>query len=169
LVKKDFIIYCDGACQGNPGKSGSGLAVYNKDKEPVLIYGRFNANGTNNTAELNALYRALEIAKEYIDENIQILADSKYAIDCISVWAYNWKKKGWTKKGGEIKNLEIIQKAHKLYDEIKDNVKLAHVKAHSGIEGNELADRMAIYAIHSKTLGFKKYDYNSISEVLSIS
>ena len=166
MGKKDFKIYCDGACQGNPGKSGSGLAVYYGDKKPTLIYGRFNECGTNNTAELNALFRALEIANEYIDENVQIFADSKYAIDCISVWAYNWKKKGWTKKGGEIKNLEIIKKAHTLYDELKNNIELKHVKAHSGIEGNELADRMAVYAISSKTIGFKKHDYSSIDDVL---
>lgn len=169
MSKSTFKIYCDGACQGNPGKSGSGLAVYNGDKKPVLISGRYNASGTNNTAELNALYRALEIANEYINENVEILADSQYAIKCISEWAYSWKKKGWTKKGGEIKNLEIIQKAHKLYDEIKDKIKLSHVKAHSNIEGNELADRMAIYAIHSQSVGFKQYEYDSISEVLSIS
>ena len=31
-------IYCDGACQGNPGRSGSGLAIYEDDKKPVLIH-----------------------------------------------------------------------------------------------------------------------------------
>lgn len=166
MEKKNFKIYCDGACQGNPGKSGSGLAVYNGDKKPTLIYGRFNERGTNNTAELHALLRALEIADEYIDEDVEILADSKYAIDCISVWAYNWKKKGWTKKGGEIKNLEIIKKAHNLYDKLKDNIQLKHVKAHCGIEGNELADRMAVYAISSQNQGFKKHEYNDINDVL---
>ena len=55
-------IYCDGACSGNPGNAGSGIAVYFDDKNPVLLYGDFVENGTNNIAELNALYKALQIA-----------------------------------------------------------------------------------------------------------
>ncbi len=104
-------IYCDGACSGNPGNAGSGLAVYEGDNSPVLLHGRYEELGTNNTAELNALYKALEIASESkCTSMIEICSDSKYSIDCISKWAYGWKAKGWTKKGGEIKNLEIIKK-----------------------------------------------------------
>jgi len=162
-------IYCDGACQGNPGRAGSGLAIYGVDKsKPTLLYGEFEPMGTNNTAELNALYKALLIAREYDGGGrVTILSDSKYSIDCITTWAYGWKRNGWKKKGGEIKNLEIIKLAHGLYEEIKGTVTIKHVKGHSGVEGNELADRMAVLAVKSKEINYKKCDYDSIEEILN--
>jgi len=151
--KFEFVIYCDGACDPNPGKAGSGLAVYRSGKLSELWYGLYNPRGTNNTAELNALHQALLIAKKNIlrDGEVQIFCDSQYTINCITVWAFGWKKKGWKrKKTGDIKNLEIIQEAHALYNEIKSDVVISHVKAHSGIEGNELADRMSVFGIDKR-------------------
>jgi len=159
-------IYCDGACKGNPGKSGSGLSIYSGAKLPTLLYGEYNERGTNNTAELNALYKALLLASKA--QNAIIYSDSKYSIDCITKWAYNWKKNGWTKKGGDIKNLEIIQLSHNLYEEIKHTTKIEYVKAHTGIEGNELADRMAMVAISSKSVEYQEYQYSLIDSVLKI-
>lgn len=160
-------IYCDGACSGNPGKSGSGLALYKNNEKPILFYGKYEANGTNNTAELKALYKALLLASEIqTDEKVMILSDSKYSIDCISTWAYGWKVKGWTKKTGEIKNLDLIKNAHNLYEQIKNKIILKHVKGHSGVEGNELADRMALHAIKAQNDEFEVYDYVSVDSVL---
>lgn len=159
-------IYCDGACDPNPGEAGSGVAVYREGELAELWYGLYNAKGTNNSAELNALHRALSIAKGDIDNgnDIQILCDSQYSINCITNWAFSWKKKGWKrKKEGDIKNLEIIQQAHELYDRIRSNVVVSHVKAHIGIEGNELADRMSIFGIDQQAQHFCRY-----SEALDI-
>ncbi|AXX95512.1 ribonuclease HI [Arcobacter ellisii] len=162
-------IYCDGACSGNPGNAGSGLAIYSNKKNPVLLYGAYEEEGTNNIAELNALHQALTIASQTSSENIiSIFSDSKYAIDCITTWAYSWKKNGWTKKGGEIKNLELVQEAHYLYEKLKNKIEIIHVKGHAGIEGNELADRMAVYTIKAKNKDFAFYSYNKIEEVLAL-
>ncbi len=168
--EEEFIkIYCDGACSGNPGNAGSGLAIYSNKKNPVLLYGAFEEEGTNNIAELNALHQALVIARQTNSENIiSIYSDSKYAIDCITTWAYSWKKNGWSKKGGEIKNLELIIEAHTLYEKLKTKIEINHVKGHSGVEGNELADRMAVYTIKMKNKDFAFYSYNKIEEVLSM-
>ena len=160
-------IYCDGACSGNPGKAGSGLALYKNNQKPVLYYGNYLANGTNNIAELNALYKALLLANEVNStEKVMILSDSKYSIDCISTWAYGWKKNNWTKKSGEIKNLELIKNAHNLYEQIKNKIIIKHVKGHAGIEGNELADRMALHAVKAKNDEFEEYSYTSIDSIL---
>jgi ribonuclease HI len=162
-------IYCDGACSGNPGNAGSGLAIYSNKKNPVLLYGAYEEEGTNNIAELNALHQALLIARQTNSDNIiSIYSDSKYAIDCITTWAYSWKKNGWSKKGGEIKNLELIIEAHTLYEKLKTKIEINHVKGHAGIEGNELADRMAVYAIKAKNKDFAFYSYNKKEEVLSM-
>jgi len=161
-------IYCDGACHGNPGEAGSGLAIYGRDRtHPTLIYGDYNPRGTNNAAELNALYKALLLASEYEgDASVTILSDSKYSIDCITTWAYGWKRNGWKKKGGEIKNLKIIRQAHSLYEELKSSITIRYVKGHAGIEGNELADRMALKAIEHRATQYRKCDYTTIEELL---
>lgn len=161
-------IYCDGACSGNPGEAGSGLAVYQNGARPVLYHGAYQANGTNNIAELNAFYKALQLCSANVGHKNTILSDSKYSIDCITNWAYGWKSRGWTKKGGEIKNLELIKAAHMLFDRIKDHLIIKHVKGHAGVEGNELADRMAVYTIKAKNTDYQNYEYVSVEEVLTL-
>jgi ribonuclease HI len=153
-------IYCDGACEPNPGNAGSGLAVYRDGKPVQLWYGLYNPSGTNNTAELNALHHALLIAEVAIGagESAQILCDSTYAINCISKWAVGWEAKGWRKAGGDIKNLSIIQAAYVVYGRIDSQLELIHVSAHVGTEGNELADRMAMFAVESRTTDLRRYD-----------
>jgi ribonuclease HI len=156
----DVQIYCDGACEPNPGRAGSGLAVYHGGKLAQLWYGLFNPRGTNNTAELNALHSALLMAGQTIEasRSVQILCDSTYAINCISKWATGWEKKGWRKADGEIRNLEIIQAAHALYTRIESQLTLTHVSAHVGTEGNELADRMAMLAVQSGERDLRRYE-----------
>ena len=142
-------IYCDGGCDPNPGPAGTGLAVYRDHELSELWYGLYNPAGTNNTAELQGLLHALELARPYVDQGRQtaIHCDSRYAIDCVTKWAFGWKSRGWTRKTGPIMNLELIQTAHARYLELVDSVSVLHVPGHAGIEGNELADRMSMLAI----------------------
>jgi ribonuclease HI len=155
----DLQIYCDGACEPNPGNAGSGIAVYREGRATQLWYGLYHPSGTNNTAELNALHHALLMAEQaaLAGETAQVLSDSTYAINCISTWAAGWEKKGWRKSGGEIKNLDIIKAAYALYNRIEPRIQLTHVSAHVGTEGNELADRMAMFAVQSKGVELSQY------------
>ncbi len=159
-VQFDVNIYCDGACEPNPGNAGSGMVVYRGAVLTELWYGLYDPAGTNNTAELNALHQALLFAEAEIDAgaSVRILSDSKYSINCIATWAPGWEKKGWKKSGGDIKNLEIIKTAYMLYSSIEPQLTLTHVNAHVGTEGNELADRMAMYAVLNKTVEFRQYE-----------
>ncbi len=167
----DMDIYCDGACDPNPGKAGTGIATYRKGKLDQLWYGLYNPSGTNNTAELLGLHHSLLIAKASAesDNSVIIHCDSKYAIDCITQWAKGWKAKGWKRKGGEIKNLDIIKPAHALYLTIADKIEVRHVSAHIGIEGNELADRMSVIAIERRELELCRYsESESVAEILAL-
>ncbi len=145
-------IYCDGACDPNPGRAGTGIAVYRDGALAELWYGLYDPAGTNNSAELLGLLHALEFAKAAIakGQTVAVHCDSKYAIDCVTKWAFGWKARNWTRKGGEIMNLELIQRAHALYVEIANDVQVLHVRGHAGIEGNELADRMSMLAVAEK-------------------
>lgn len=159
-VLVDVRIYCDGACEPNPGEAGSGLVVYRHGQLSQLWYGMYTHNGTNNTAELNALHQALLMAQRGIQagNSVEVLSDSMYSLNCIRTWAAGWEKKGWKKQDGEIKNLEIIKAAYLVYNTIKDQIRLRHVAGHAGIEGNELADRMAMYAAQKKQRELKLYE-----------
>ena len=155
----DVSIYCDGACEPNPGHAGSGIVVYRAGKLAELWYGLYHPMGTNNTAELSALYHALRMAEREIKtgKTVEVCSDSAYSINCIRTWAPSWEKKGWKKPGGEIKNLEIIQDCYAIYRRIKKELTLTHVAAHVGTEGNELADRMAMLAVQSKEKELRLY------------
>ena len=155
----DVSIYCDGACEPNPGHASSGIVVYRGGELAQLWYGLYNPMGTNNTAELNALYHALRMAEAEIKagNSVEICCDSAYSINCIRSWAPSWEKKGWKKPGGEIKNLEIIQDCYAIYRRIKKQLTLTHVAAHVGTEGNELADRMAMLGAQRKEKKLRQY------------
>lgn len=170
-VKAEIKIFTDGGCDPNPGKAGSGLAVYQDDSVAELWYGLFNPQGTNNTAELHALHQALIMAKDAIasSTSVAIFCDSKYSIQCVTQWAVGWEKKGWKKSGGEIKNLELIQAMFALHQTIKNDVQVLHVNGHVGVEGNELADRMSILAIETRELDFVRYRKAiNIAEILAM-
>ena len=152
-------IFTDGGCEPNPGKAGSGIAVYRDKKLNELWYGLYNPNGTNNTAELNALHQALMMAEEETQKgkSVAIFCDSKYSIQCVTQWAVNWQKKGWKKQSGEIKNLDLIKEMFALHQTLKDDIQVLHVNGHVGVEGNELADRMSILAIRNRDCKFVRY------------
>jgi len=161
-------IFTDGGCEPNPGEAGSGVAIYQDGEVSELWYGLYNPQGTNNTAELNALHQGLLIAKEKVanGETAVLFSDSKYSIQCVTQWAIGWEAKGWKRKGGEIMNLDIINKIYTLHQETKDKIRILHVNGHVGVEGNELADRMTMVTIDEKCEQFlqykKKYTIESI-------
>lgn len=158
-LTEDTLIFTDGGCEPNPGNAGSGMAIYRRGEIAELWFGLYNPHGTNNTAELNALHQAFLKAVDELSQgrSVAILCDSKYAIQCITQWAVNWQKKGWTKPGGEIKNLALIQQMFECYQSIEDRVRVLHVNGHVGVEGNELADRMSIKAMTEQTREFTRY------------
>ena len=165
----DIHIFSDGACDPNPGEAGSGVAVYERGTLSELWYGCYEPLGTNNTAELNALYKALQIAEKMLSPSrrILILSDSSYSINAMTKWSIGWEKNGWTRKGNqELANKQLIANMYSLYKRLAGNVVLAHVKGHSGVEGNELADRLSLMAHRDKIAGFQLFDGVSKKEEL---
>jgi ribonuclease HI len=156
----DVSIYCDGACDPNPGHAGSGIVVYRGGNLAELWYGLYNPRGTNNTAELNAFYHALRMAETEIEggNTVAVCSDSLYSIKCIRNWAPGWEKRGWKRADGEIKNLQVIQDCYAIYLRIRQRLVLAHVAGHAGTEGNELADRMAMLGAQLKETTLRLYD-----------
>jgi ribonuclease HI len=128
-----IIYYTDGSCEPNPGTGG--FAVI-KDKKPHILDGEFDS--TNIRMEGKAIIAAL---KDADGQPCEIISDSEFWIKVITIWSLPWEKNGWKKKGGEIKNLDIVQEVCPLYR--ASQAKLTWVRGHNKDEGNELADQWA--------------------------
>jgi ribonuclease HI len=79
--------------------------------------------------------------KDANDKPCEVYTDSEFWINVITKWSLAWEASGWKKKGGVIKNLDIVQEVCPLYR--KSQATLVWVRGHVGHEGNELADRWA--------------------------
>jgi len=127
------IYYTDGSASPNPGPGGYAVI---QDKEPVAL-GHAPVT-TNIRMEGLALIAAL---KQSGGEHCTIYTDSEFWINVITKWSLAWQKNNWVKKGGEIKNLDIVKEVCPLYQQ--SNAKLVWVRAHNNDEGNEMADHWA--------------------------
>ena len=136
---KEVNIYTDGACRGNPGYGGYGVIIEYKGKEKILSEGF--AETTNNRMELTAVICALEALKEAC--NITLYTDSRYVMDGIEKWIFNWKKSGWktSNKKTPVKNVELWQRLDEL--KAKHEIRWVWVKGHAGHKENERCDELA--------------------------
>lgn len=131
-----IVYYTDGSCEPNPGQGG--FAVI-KDMKPHILGGEpSGAETTNIRMEGFAIMAAL---KDAGGEECLIHTDSEFWINVITKWSLAWEKNGWRKKGGEIKNLDIVREVCPLFR--NSNATLIWVRGHNNDEGNELADQWA--------------------------
>ena len=137
--------YTDGSCEPNPGKGGYAVIKLGSDSngEPVMepaVLGNEPSGGqtTNIRMEGLAIIAALKNAN---GAECEIFSDSEFWIKTITIWSIPWEKNGWKKKGGEIKNLDIVQEVVPLYNASKAT--LTWVRGHNNDPGNEMADHWA--------------------------
>lgn len=128
-----IVYYTDGSCSPNPGPGG--FAVI-KNKKPVVL--GCDPDSTNIRMEGKAILAAITYAN---GEHCEIYTDSEFWINVITKWSLTWEKNGWRKKGGEIKNLDLVKEVCPLYRSSKAT--LVWVRGHNDDEGNELADKWA--------------------------
>ncbi len=136
--------FTDGSASPNPGPGG--YAVIDLDLEKPVALGS-EQNSTNIRMEAMALIAAYKIAQP----NDRISTDSEFWVNVVTKWAPSWKKNGWTKKSGPIKNLELVQELYELYL-AKPSIKLEWTRGHIGTKGNELADEWANKARQGATI-----------------
>jgi ribonuclease HI len=138
----DLFAYTDGACSGNPGPGGWGAVLIARDGDAVVKERNLKggeAHTTNNRMELLAAINALEALVG--PSTLTVMTDSSYVKDGITKWIYGWKAKGWKKKGGEIKNIDLWQRLDAARD--RHDVTWKWVKGHAGHPENERADELA--------------------------
>jgi ribonuclease HI len=79
--------------------------------------------------------------KDAAGEKCVIITDSEFWMNVLTKWAPAWERNGWRKKGGEIKNLDIVREIYPLYK--SSQATLQWTRGHVGTHGNELADEWA--------------------------
>jgi len=95
---------------------------------------------TNNRMEMTALIEAYQALPE--DGVFDIYSDSQLCVKTINEWAPGWKKRGWKRKTGPIKNLDLVQTLYALAQS-KPDITLKWIRAHDGSKWNEYADALA--------------------------
>lgn len=142
IPPKRVTIYTDGACSGNPGPGGWG-AVLQYGKHEKEIYGG-EADTTNNRMELMAAIKALQTLKK--DSPVDIHTDSNYLKDGVTKWMFNWKKNGWkTADKKPVKNMDLWMELDTAL--ANHEIKWHWVKGHSGHDGNDRADALAVKGV----------------------
>jgi ribonuclease HI len=130
------IYHTDGSASPNPGPGG--YAVILNGKPVCLGSDPTSKETTNIRMEGYAIIAAL---KHAAGAPCEIYTDSEFWINVITKWSPGWEKAGWKKKGGEIKNLDIVQEVCPLYR--NGQAVLVWVRGHNNDPGNELADHWA--------------------------
>lgn len=176
-------VYVDGACKIVNGRQKGGVGVYFGPKDKRNYSGPLEGQlQTNNRAEIMACIVALERVKK-IDKNlkVEILSDSQYVVRSMNQWIKKWEVNGWRSASKKpVLNKDLLVRLKTLEREIVDdgkNIKWTWVKGHSGIIGNEEADKLASNGvflsyknginptIDSKfSIYQKKFEYNQISD-----
>lgn len=132
-------VFTDGSCSGNPGPGGWGT-VRVQDGQVVDERHGFEPETTNNRMELQAMITGLGFIEP--GETVDVYTDSKLVVDTLTKWAAGWKKRGWRRSAGPVKNLELVQEAYALSQE-RPGARILWIRAHDGSRWNEYADALA--------------------------
>jgi ribonuclease HI len=132
-------VFTDGSCSGNPGPGGWGVVYVINGRILAERYGS-EPHTTNNRMELTAMIEALQLLGP--GEEMDVYSDSRLVVDTLTLWAPGWERNGWRRKGGEVKNLELVQRAYALAKE-RPLARIRWIRAHDGSRWNEYADSLA--------------------------
>jgi ribonuclease HI len=141
---REVIAYTDGGCRGNPGIGAWAFVLVDRLTKKALERAGGEGDTTNNRMEMQAAIEAL-CAVRGEDSRILLLSDSKYLIGCCTEWITGWKRNGWKRKGGPLKNLDLLQRL----DEVMagKTIVFRWVAGHSGHPGNEHVDQLGNMAM----------------------
>lgn len=146
-------IYADESCLGNgregenPGGVGVLLEFQKSASEPLVRRDLWISERatTNNRMALRSVIEAMTaLSRKGKRLRVCFTTDSRYIVDGMNDWVRGWKKRGWTRKTGPIKNVELWRQA--------DEVQSAHdvtwrwVRGHDGHAQNEYANDLAVRA-----------------------
>ena len=125
--KRNYLIYGDGSCLGNPGPGGWGVVVRDPDGA-VREYNGSEAPTTNNRMELTAAIKGLRATEP--GSNVVLRSDSQYVVNTMNL--------GWKRKA----NQDLWQQLD-AESQIRD-VEFEWVRGHDVDSINHRADELAV-------------------------
>ncbi|MGD0021223.1 MAG: ribonuclease HI family protein [Smithellaceae bacterium] len=132
MIKKNYRLYSDGACRGNPGIGGAGAVITDAAGNVVWEGKEFLGHCTNNIAEYKALILGLKGALARGYNNLEVYLDSELLARQIN-GSYRVKNE----------SLKILMvEIHSLLSSL-ESVQVKHVLRRR----NEQADKLANLAI----------------------
>lgn len=134
-------VFTDGACRGNPGPAGAGVAARLVDGRR-LEAARPLGHATNQVGELAAIALGLELlGAAGVDpaDRVVVYTDSSYAHGLLT--------KGWKAKA----NQELVAHVRAALARWP-RARVEWVAGHVGVAENERADRLAVGASHGETI-----------------
>lgn len=145
-----ILLFTDGSCIKNPG-GPSGWA-YVAVRDGVKLSEAFGciANGTNNQGELTACVEALkeaaELHRQYPEDRLVIVSDSRYVLGGLP-HSDEW---GWDRNRP---NRELWNAVYKALCSVGTTVSLKWVRGHTGNPNNERCDKLAYNAARRQISG----------------
>lgn len=149
-----LVIFCDGACEPNPGAGGWAFVVY---RDGIEIHCECGGDpvSTNNIMEMTGALMALRWLEVHSAGatllrpiSARLLCDSQYVVRGCNEWRHGWKAKGWKRGGPKAKEKNSVIANLDLWKELDaamtlTPIMLEWVKGHAGTKGNERADELA--------------------------
>ncbi len=132
-IKKEIdliIVNTDGGSRGNPGESGIGVAIFDKDSNLIHEACDYLGIATNNIAEYKALILGIKLSMEYNAKEILFKSDSELMVKQI--------KGEYRVKNPQLKLLftEVKELLRKL-----PNWKIMHVRREENSEADLMANK----------------------------
>lgn len=126
-MRKEFVIFTDGACSGNPGEAAIGVVIRHDDKVVTEI-SQTIGEATNNIAEYTALIYALQEALQLKATHLKIFTDSELLYKQVT-GQYKIKQDHIKTLFDQVKHLwkgfEHVEISHVLREKNKEADKLA--------------------------------------------
>ncbi len=132
-IKKEFdliVVNVDGASRGNPGESGIGVAIFDKDFNLINEACDYLGVATNNIAEYKALILGIKLSTKYNAKRILFKSDSELMVKQI--------KGEYRVKNAQLKLL--FTEAQSLLKKLP-NWKIMHVPREENKEADLLANK----------------------------
>ncbi|MCA9825545.1 MAG: ribonuclease HI [Dehalococcoidia bacterium] len=140
-------VFTDGSCSGNPGPGGWGAVRVRSGRILEERHGA-DPSTTNNRMELTAMIEGLRMLAP--DESTSVYSDSQLVVNTLTKWAAGWEQRGWKRKEGPVKNLDLVQQAWELA-RARPHARIQWIKAHDGSRWNEYADALATTYLRDAT------------------
>ena len=151
-------VYADESCLGNgregdnPGGAGA-LIEYQRPETGEIVRRDLWVSERATTNNRMALRSAIETFRALSRKGKQFAvvftSDSRYLVDGLDSWVHGWARRGWTRKGGAIENLELW---HEAVDAVRGHqYQWKWVRGHRGHPQNEYANHLATSAAANQT------------------